>query len=180
MITDICCEQLVERKFSGADYLKCGGIVTGIMLLYIILSGLLIGFLSYSAFGIILMLFVCAVWLSVFLIKRRLIEYEYILVNGEFTVDKIFAKSTRRRVFAFDIKNIEAMGDYNAAEHKTRKYDLTCNYSELSSGEGAKYCTIRDPKRGLILLIFNPNERTRKAMKPYVNQLVFRQAFPGE
>lgn len=98
----------------------------------------------------------------------RNVEYEYSVTNGEFDIDKITAGRSRKHLIAVDCRSVEQMGCYNRAEHIGKSY-RTRIYAvdSLKSGDLC-YCTLRHPKKGYTLIVFNANEETLRCMKPFL------------
>ena len=102
---DIFCEYIVKKKNTPKDTVKRVGIVLGALLLcelFLILNNLLLGFGFLLIAG--------TVYGAVILMRKCNIEYEYILTNSILDIDKIFAKSSRKRVMSVDFKSVEAFG----------------------------------------------------------------------
>ncbi|MBE7016252.1 MAG: hypothetical protein E7417_05490 [Ruminococcaceae bacterium] len=102
---DIFCEYIVKKKTTPKDMVKKTGIVLGALVLcelFLIFNNLLFGF------GFLLI--AATVYGAVFLMRRCNIEYEYILTNSILDIDKIFAKSSRKRAMSIDFKSVEAFG----------------------------------------------------------------------
>ena len=181
MISDIVCEQLVKKKFETRDYIKAGLIVLACLGGYALICVAALIFVPDVFFYLLpyaVILLVGAIALCVALVKKTSYEYEYIFVNGELSIDKIVAKSKRTRLLTVELKNVENLGKYNSAKFAGKR-DLTkLVYSETYSGEGDVFFEVRHPKIGMTLLVFEPNEKMVKAMKPYLNRSMFRETFP--
>ena len=92
-------------------------------------------------------------------------EFEYSVTNNLFDVDKIIAKSRRKRLVSMDIKNIDDIGEYNPAKFSGRKFDLTINAVGNPTNDGIIYVVTRHPTKGKTLVIFQPNEKIVNALK---------------
>ena len=123
---DIFCEYMVKHKKNVKDNL----FITGCVCLAVFLSVLL--FFAAVAFpnglgGIFLLLFVGIWYGAVWLIRRRSMEFEYILTNSVLDIDKIMARSSRKRVISINFKNIEVCApakDINFKHHLEKKDPL--------------------------------------------------------
>ncbi len=102
---DVFCEYIVTKKKDLLDYLLIFSIAAPVIILTCILVLLMLVFRPFAT--IILFLIVGIWWGGVQLIKGRSIEYEYILTNNELDIDKIVAKSRRKRVCSIDFNHIE-------------------------------------------------------------------------
>ncbi len=96
------------------------------------------------------------------LYKRLSVEYEYIVTNDSFDVDKIIGKSSRKRVLSFEIPEISKLN--------------RCDFSSIPQGNFAKkiiacnkldnpiYSLVVKGRQGDCLLIFSPNDRIREGL----------------
>lgn len=99
---DIFCEYIVKRKKTIVDFL----IIIGGYFAAFLLSVIFILTSQYTL-GMWLLL-IALVWFGAFILaKTRYIEFEYILTNNELDIDRIFAKSRRKRLLTVDFKNID-------------------------------------------------------------------------
>lgn len=90
------------------------------------------------------------------------IEYEYIVVNKDLDIDKIVAKSNRKRLVTVKLNEVQEFGLYDDEAKKklaNRTFDnkfVCCNaYDE------AYYVVVNHSKKGMVLVIAAMNERTR-------------------
>lgn len=101
-----------------------------------------------------------------FFIPRLDVEYEYLYLDKEITIDKIFSKETRKRAEVIELSKMEFIAPYNSHEldnYKSRKVPVK-DYS--SKEEGAKVYAIayRDNTTEELILI-EPNEEMLKMIK---------------
>lgn len=107
---DIFCEYIIKKDQTVKDLVKR----LGIIMAAIVLSFLLLVFNNLlMGFGFVLI--VAVIYGAVFLYRKTNIEYEYILTNSVLDIDKIFAKSSRKRAESIDFKNVEAFGKASEA-----------------------------------------------------------------
>lgn len=142
-------------------------------MLLIILT-VIIGLLAMVAFNVVM--FVVAVVLGVaayFVSLNSDLEYEYLYVDKELTVDKVMAKSRRKKVATFDMGKLEIMApvkSYHLDNYKNRQ-DKAADYS---SGEEQKpdhrYVFFYDGKQKVI---FEPNAEMVKAIQFAAPRKVF-------
>ncbi len=102
------------------------------------------------------------------------LEYEYLYVDKELTVDKVMAKSKRKRVATFDLDKMEIVApikSWHLDNYKNRN-DKTVDYS---SGEekqpDRRYVFFYDGRQKVI---FEPNEEMIKAMQFVAPRKVFK------
>ena len=158
-------EQLVPRVSTGADKAKKIAISVAAILLASMLMWLAIVF---SFFSLILLVFV-VLGGSVWIISNMDVEYEYIVTNDELDIDKIIGRRKRKRMITLDLRSAEDFGTYpitdepnvDATVHATTGYEKDAHYMLFQHGSYGK-----------VMLIFNPNEKTREAiMQEIPNQL---------
>lgn len=138
-----------------------------------------------------IMLTVCFVLLGFFLLPAMIIavllgvavyfvylnsdvEYEYLYVDKELTVDKVMAKSRRKRVATYDLGKIEILApikSWHLDNYKNRT-DKTVDYS---SGEekqpDRRFAFFYDGKQRVLI---EPNEEMIKAMQTVAPRKVFK------
>ena len=101
--------------------------IFGALLVSYLLVGAIYSFLTFlSGFSFV---FVIGVFYYAYkLIKNSSIEYEYILTNNELDIDKIIAKSARKRMLTVNFREIEICAnildeskrnEYNNSNDKT-------------------------------------------------------------
>ncbi len=161
---DIFNEQIIKKTKSPLEVLL-------LLLLYV--AGLTIGALLIF-FGLVLaptfiftFIIIAAVvfYFTIKLGNNLNFEFEYSVTNNLFDVDKIIAKSRRKRLVSMDIKNIDDIGVYSPEKFNGRKFDLTINAVGNPANEGIIYIVTRHPTKGKTLLIFQPNEKIIGALK---------------
>ena len=104
-MNDSYSELLVKKKQTAKD---------------LIIKFLLIGLIAATAFlGLIGVIFAWIATLilgvaAYFILPNLDLEYEYVYVNGELDIDKIMAKSKRKRLKSFDLAKLEIMAPVNS------------------------------------------------------------------
>lgn len=132
---DIFMEYLINRKKDAKDIVIISGIVCATFLLTIVLLLALMMFSQVPMVGSIGMLLVVGVWWGAYqLISRRNIEWEYILTNSEFDIDKIMAKKGRKRVLSIDFKEANLVA----------RIDDTAHNYEFSGNQTSKNIKVMD------------------------------------
>ena len=145
-------EQLVKRQNSMLQMgLRVGAVVSAVVITYIMM--LLIGIISLVAafamgYGVYYVFIMTA------------IEYEYVFVNGELTVDTVYGKSKRKKAGIFDVKKSEVIAplnsDYSAMYHKNmqmKAFDFTSG-----TDESKVYLMVAPYGAGTAKVYFEPNE----------------------
>lgn len=124
-MSDLYSELLVQRKQDSKDMLIRYGLIA---LIAIAVAG-----------GIVIhpILFIVAIVLGVaayFVLPRLDVEFEYLHVNDELDVDKIFSKSKRKKAQSIDLNKTEVLaplGSHHLDPYKNLKtVDYSANDSE--------------------------------------------------
>lgn len=103
------------------------------------------------------------------------LEYEYTFVNGELDIDKIMAKSRRRRELSFDFGHLEIMARNKS--HLTDGYrEKTCktyNFTSLNSANDEKvYVIYGTDKNEMIRIYIEPDEKMLNDMRNHAPRKV--------
>ena len=167
-------EQIVEIRKTGLDWLKLAGIwlLAGVLLFVFFLLGVNNqGFMSILALLCIGIIY-GAFWLS----KRLSVEYEYIVTNGTLDVDKIIARSSRKRELSCELSGVERVEKYNPAAPVVgnfKKQVIACNPTDPE----AYFMVINEEGKGSRLLVFAPDERIRGAVVKSMPKFIANSAF---
>ncbi len=134
-----------------------------LLLVYLPLCLLLVGFGLYSA---------------VQLTKMLDGEYEYILTNGEIDIDVIIGKSKRNRIITFNCADIERIEKYNAQNplSKREKFDKTGIYCNKDDAD-AYSLVFKHKTLGSACITMDIPPVMQEKMLPCMNKLVARDAF---
>ena len=164
---DVFVECMVKKRMSGKDYLIFLGI--GLAGAALIFAGI-IGFLLTGVLSIAFFAFVGVIAGAYYLFSRRNIEFEYAVTNGDVSIDKIVSRRSRKRLTSFDSKDVEEFGDYapKAEALKSRRVDKVIFASAYDDGHESKYVIAKSKKTGMTLIVFDPDERTVDAIKPFL------------
>lgn len=100
-----------------------------------------------------------ALWLAVWLAKGLNVEYEYIVTNDDFDVDKIMGQRKRKRLISIDLKAIDEFAPY--VDNTELHSDVTV-LADDGTGYDMWYLFADTESNGKIAIIFNPDERTRR------------------
>lgn len=107
------------------------------------------------------------IWLSFKLSKRLSVEYEYTFTNGELDVDKIIAKSKRKRLCSVHIGSLTAFGKWN--DDMLVEADSTMIIASDNSPHAVEYyMDFKYGDYGNTTLFISPNERLLGLMEPYL------------
>ncbi len=109
-------------------------------------------------------------YLSWLLITSLNIEYEYALLGSTMLIDKIIAKRRRKKILKLEVKEIDDFFRYDDQEMGKRKYAKVYEAAGVRYSEENYVACFYSQAKGKCALIFSPNEKLLKAMKPYFNQ----------
>ncbi len=165
-MSDAYVECLVKQKQAG--------IWKVLRVFLIVLAVLFVLMTLVTALGIICFLLAIAAAVGSYLVNLFTdLEYEYIYVDKELSVDKVMAKSRRKRVATYSLDRMEAFGpikSYHLDNFKNRNVKVI----DYSVGEelqpDRRYALYYE---GGIKLLMNPSEELVKVMKNVAPRKVF-------
>ena len=147
-------EQLIERKETGITILKKVG-----LLLLTLLVAYCIQFSSFVVYLLLIMIVV-----DVILFNRMKVEYEYVCFSGDFTIDKIFNKQSRKALLATNMKEVEIVMPTNAPEMRAYEHLKALNYSSCEP-YNKTFTMVTMHKGNKVRVIFEPNEKILKGLR---------------
>ncbi|MDD3279427.1 MAG: DUF6106 family protein [Lachnospiraceae bacterium] len=150
-MSDLYTEVLVQKKFTGKDM----AIKVGLIFLTVLLAvaGLLIipwFLIGAVALGVVDYIF----------IPRLSVEFEYLYVNGELDIDKVFSRAKRKKAGRYDLSKMEIMAPANSHRLDSYNNNSAIKLVDYSSGmEDAKvYAMIIPAEKELQKVMFEPND----------------------
>ena len=157
-------EQIVKKKLSATDWLLYLAIwaAAGILALLCVMFA--------SSFALILI--AAIIFFSFKLSNRLLIEYEYIFTNGDLDIDKIIAKSSRKRVVAINCRNVEKYGKYTAGAESMSSVKKVYTFCDKRD-EKAVYMIAPHKNEGTVMIIMAPDERLKGAIEKAIPRMAF-------
>lgn len=163
-------EQIVPVKKTGKSWLA----VIGIWFAAIVIFLAVFLFLGLGSIQVVIITF--AFYFAYKFSGKFNIEYEYIITNGIFDVDKIMSKSARKRILTFNLSDVESVEKYNPNKKDERQYGTTliaCNKTDPNA-----YVIIASSQgKGSIKLVLSPEGRMKEAMKKFMPKFVSNSAF---
>lgn len=159
---DVFIEQIVAIKKTGKDFVAYAGIILLSLILmligYIFLTSIFIAVAAAVIFG------------AYKLFSRLNIEYEYIVTNGTMDIDKIIAKSSRKRMISFDISSIQRIEKYSGILPKNIEKEcfLFCNKKD----ENAFIVYYKEDGKQQKTFVFTPNEKVRESIKSFLPRYI--------
>ena len=152
-------EQLVKRQSSTLQIaLRVGSVVSAVVITYIMM--VLIGIISLvAAFAMGYGVYYVFIMTSV--------EYEYVYVIGELTIDTVYGKTKRKKAGTFDVKKSEVIApvksDFGAVYNKNEQmkgFDFTSGINEDNV-----YIMVAPYGAGTAKIYFEPNEDMLEAIR---------------
>lgn len=152
---DLFNEVLVKQRWSALEYGILGLIIAGT---FVILF-LLLMFIDY-VLPFIPLLFIALIFGIYFLIKNMRREYEYIATNGHLDIDRIIAKSKRKRVLSLspsEIDEVAPLAESQALKNKSKNLKiLDCSSREKDADI---WCVSGRYKDKQTLVLFDANDK---------------------
>lgn len=159
---DTYLEQLVKIKLDGkakwlilailaVDLLLTAGLILLALLIHPILVLVILGVVGFGTFKLLSMLSV---------------EFEYIITNGDLDIDKITAKSTRKRMQSIKLAKVEKYGKYTGqpAPGSVSNTYFFCN----RDSENAVYFIAPEKGKGNMMVVLDLDERMQEAAEKFI------------
>lgn len=171
---DVFCEQIIPIKKSVKEAVL-------LFLIWILAGGLAV--LAFLLLGIS-MLGIIAAALIVYgtyrLSQTFFIEFEYIVTNNLLDIDKIIAKSSRKRMVSIEISGISEIKKYKYSKNTTAQKTgervlLACNPED----ENAYEMTVKSDGE-ILKIIMAPNRKIQEGIKKSLPKYISNSAFRGE
>lgn len=164
MTSETYVECLVTTKPSVLmKFLKTLFIMLTVVFMFLGLLGIFVAFII----GL-----VCAA-VSYFVAMQTNIEYEYLYLDKEITVDKIMGQSRRKRVATYEVERIEILAPLNSwhlDNYKNREGKVTDFSSKILKQPETRYLFFYD---GSSKVIIEPSEEFVKAIYNVAPRKVF-------
>lgn len=149
-------ECLVEKKTSGIMKFLKYFLITLAALLGVgsLLFNIAIGLILAIVFGVA----------AYFVSLNSSVEFEYLYVDKQITVDKVLAKTKRKGVAKYDVDKMEILAPLNSHkldEYKNRQVKLSDYSSGVESKPEVRYAFYYDGKEKVII---EPSEEFVKAI----------------
>lgn len=155
---DTFVEQLVTIKKTGKTWAAYLGIALAAILL------MTVAFLFFKS--IFIALDALILFGAYKLYSMLNVEYEYIITNSTIDIDKIIAKSSRKRIVSFDLTAVQRIDKYTGLlpDDVAKEGFFACNQKD----ENALILFYKEEGKPQKAFVFAPNERTRDAMKKFL------------
>lgn len=151
MLNESYAECLVKKKTPGSSiiikiFLTLGIILTAASILWI------------GLFGFLAFLAMCAV--AYYTIQNMNVEFEYLLVDRTFSVDRIFSKTRRKKAAEYALEDIQVIAP--AASGYIKEYDHQVKkVTDYTSGDpgAVRYAFIYTKSGAGEKVLFEPDEK---------------------
>ena len=159
-------EQLIRIKLNG----KARALIALIIAVdVLIILGVSYFALALGMLELLILVLAAAIYGAYKLISLLVIEYEYIYTNGDLDVDKIVAKSNRKRMVSIKCSEVEKYGEYKGqlAPGSVKNTFIFCN----PDSEGQVYLIARDRNLGMVMIVLAPEERVKAELEKAIPRL---------
>ena len=146
-MSDLYTEVLVKKQQTGKDK-----VIKGVLIFFTVL---------FAAAGIMMnpLILLLALVLGIvdyIFIPKLSVEFEYLYVNGELDIDRIYSQSRRKRAASYELSNMEILAPYQ------------------SEGQGHKpYAFVISKDNAMQMVIFEPDEVMLKDIRNRAPRKVF-------
>ena len=155
---DTFVEQIIVIKKTSKTWLGYAGIT---------LTALILMTVAYMfLYAIFIPLDFLIFWGAYKLYTMLNIEYEYIITNSTMDIDKIIAKSSRKRMISFDLSTVLRIEKYTGSlpQNITKDCFFACNIDD----ENAYIVYYKKDGNPQKTFVFAPSEKTISAMKDFL------------
>ena len=163
---DLYSEYLVKKKPTALDAVIKYGLI--ILTVLAALVGLFVS-------PVILVLAVIFGVVSYFVIPKTDIEYEYLFVNGELDIDMVMAKTKRKKVNTFDLREADLIAPVNSQRMAYYNNNSKLKILDYSSGDEShrRFAVIIRADGDTCKVILEPDDTMAQAIKNSAPSKVF-------
>ena len=167
-MSDLYTEVLVKKQQTGKDKA-----IKGVLIFFTVL---------FAAAGIMMnpLILLLALVLGIvdyIFIPKLSVEFEYLYVNGELDIDRIYSQSRRKRAASYELSNMEILAPYQSHQLDSYKKNQSIkryNYSSGIEGQGHKpYEFVISKDNTMQMVIFEPDEVMLKDIRNRAPRKVF-------
>ena len=165
-MSDLYSEFLVKKEPTSKDAITKYGLI-GLTVLAAV-AGLLFNFLFLLA----------AVVLGIacyFIVPKTDLEYEYLFVNGELDIDMVMAKTKRKKVNTFDLREADLIAPVNSQRMAYYNNNSKLKILDYSSGDEShrRFAVIIRADGDTCKVILEPDDTMAQAIKNSAPSKVF-------
>ena len=163
---DLYSEYLVKKKPTALDAVIKYGLI--ILTVLAALAGLFVS-------PVILVLAVIFGVVSYLVIPKTDIEYEYLFVNGELDIDMVMAKTKRKKVNTFDLREADLIAPVNSQRMAYYNNNSKLKILDYSSGDEShrRFAVIIRADGDTCKVIIEPDDTMAQAIKNSAPSKVF-------
>lgn len=163
---DLYSEYLVKKKPTALDAVIKYGLI--ILTVLAALAGLFVS-------PVILVLAVIFGVVSYLVIPKTDIEYEYLFVNGELDIDMVMAKTKRKKVNTFDLREADLIAPVNSQRMAYYNNNSKLKILDYSSGDEShrRFAVIIRADGDTCKVILEPDDTMAQAIKNSAPSKVF-------
>lgn len=165
MLNESYAECLIKKKPPGPALIIKILLAAGVLLT----AG---SILRYGMFGLIAFAAMCA--FAYHVIQNLNVEYEYLLVDKTFSVDKILNKTRRKKAAEYTLEDIQVIAPENSG--KIREYEnqvkKVCDFTSGKQG-AVRYAFIYTKSGAGEKVLFEPDEKVLRCLKQMVPRRLF-------
>ena len=151
---------------------KANGLMSALKVLLIGIT-VITGLLGFMGLIVFLIIAVVAGVGAYFVSLNANLEYEYLYVDKQLTVDKIMAKTRRKKVETFDLERMEILApikSWHLDDYKNRQLKVVDYSSGVEQQPDIRYSMIYNGEKRVI---FEPNAEMVAAIKSIAPRKVF-------
>lgn len=165
-MSDLYYELLVKKESTGKDKLIKYGLYA--LTAVAVLAGLFIH-------PLLLIAAIAAGLACYFIVPGTDLEYEYLFVNGELDIDKVMAKTKRKKVISLDLTQADLIAPVNSHRMDYYNGNQKMKTMDYSSGnpEHKRFAVITRVGTDACRVIIEPDERMAQSIKNSAPSKVF-------
>ena len=148
---------------------KANGLMSALKVLLIGIT-VITGLLGFMGLIVFLIIAVVAGVGAYFVSLNANLEYEYLYVDKQLTVDKIMARTRRKKVETFDLERMAPIKSWHLDDYKNRQLKVVDYSSGVEQQPDIRYSMIYNGEKRVI---FEPNAEMVAAIKSIAPRKVF-------
>ena len=173
MTGDVFIEYMIRRQPDAKQFMTKLGIGVAAIVVPMVLMFVVGAFEQLSFLrSLIPFFFLGSLWGGCTLLKRQNLEFEYIVTNGILDVDKIIAKSARKRLVSIDCRSMEILAPVCSCwdQYKGQQFGAEVEATTSPQSPHRWFAVFNDKSGKRTVLFFEPNEKMLAAFKPLMSR----------
>ncbi len=169
---DVYYEHITEIRKTPRD-------IAFLIILWLLVVGFCVAaFLFIGVFNpLFILLCLAAFYGGIMLTKKLNVEFEYIFTNGEIDIDMITAKSERKRMETFNVKDIVRVEKYNRENPLSRRENIEKANVYCNKDDNDLYTLLIKRRNEEFCVTLQLNETFREKILPFMDKIIARDAF---